>query len=132
MIKSNNSLLYFLASVGLVLITIVFTTIVDRTSSTQNGTDIRARAAASATLKFTATVSAVDSAQGTLTVDNLRFTNKTQGDIGKTLGTWKIIPPRGFILSSVKPGSKVTLSVNPKTFQITSHTLTSTAISVTR
>lgn len=132
MSKSDHSFYYFLASVGLVLITVIFTTVVDRTQSNQGGTDIRARAADPSVLKFTATVSAVDNTERTLTVENLRFANKETGGIPEALGTWKVFPPRGFILSSVKPGSKVTLSVNPKTFQITSHTLTSTAISVTR
>ena len=130
--KKNSSLLYFLASVGLVVVAIIFTAVVDRVRSPQSAADIRARAGQSRALKFTAVVSEVDEAEGTLTVDNLRFADQGRSATIKTLGTWKVTPPARFRLTSVAPGSRVTLSVNPTTFQATTHSFTATEITVNR
>lgn len=130
--KKNSSLLYFLASVGLVIIAIVFTAVVDRVRSPAPSTDIRARAGKSLALKFTAVVSEVNEVEGILTVDNLRFAGQERGAATKTLGTWKVTPPPRFRLSSVAPGSRITLAVNPTTFQTTTHSFTATEITLNR
>lgn len=130
--RKSNTFLYFVASVGLVIVAIIFTTLVDKVKSPETSEDIRARATNSSALKFTATVSSIDEVEGTLTVDNLQFADKGRSTTIKTLGSWKVTPPRNFRLSAVASGSRIMLSVIPTTFQTASHTFTASEITLNR
>lgn len=128
--SGKNSIIFFVGSVFFVLLGILVITILSTRQSNTDTQDVRARAAVSAALKFTGVVNSIDDSSGTLIVDDLQFENAQEGT--KSLGTWTVTPPASFNLSSVSPGSRVTISVVAETFIATSHTMEATAIVPTR
>lgn len=128
MFKSKNALLF--GSVGLIVLAITVTTILERTKQTAGGEDVRARASATGTLTMKGIVSAVDETKGVVIVDNVQF--EDQATTGKNLGTWTVTPPKTFSLASLYSGAKIALTVKPTTFLAATHTLTATEIKVIR
>ena len=127
MFKSKNALLF--GSVGLIVLAITVTTILERTKQTAtSGEDIRTRASATGTLSMRGIVSSVDETQGVVIVDNLQF--DSQGS--KSLGTWTVTPPATVNLASLYPGATISLIVNPTTFLTNTKTLTALEIKLTR
>ncbi len=126
MFKSKNALLF--GSVGLIVLAITVTTLLERTKQTAGGQDVRTRASATGTLNMKGIVSSVDEVNGVVIVDNLQFT----GESAKSLGTWTVTPPANLNLASLSPGASVTLIVNPSTFLAATRTLTALEIKVTR
>lgn len=122
--KGSKSILYFLASVALIIVAIIFTSILDSMRNSAP-TDTRVRAANVNTLKLTAVVAAVDETAGIIVVDNLQF---TKSGTRKNLGTWSVTPPASYTLTKAVPGKKVTLTVDPSTLLASTHTLTATGI----
>ena len=126
MFKSKNTLLF--GSVGLIVLAITVTTILDRTKQTSGGEDVRTRASATGTLNMKAIVSSVDETKGVVIVDNLQF----QSEGSKSLGPWPVPPPATVNLTSLYPGATIPLIVNPATFLASSKTLTATEIKMAR
>ncbi len=115
----------FVGSVVFVILAIGFISLLGSTRSSAPATDTRAKAGITATLKLSGIVSSIDDTKGVIIVNNLQFLDATSN-----LGTWTVTPPSGFIIGSVGPGSRVTLTVNPTTFLAASHTLTATQIKI--
>ncbi|MEK7129807.1 MAG: hypothetical protein AAB803_02195 [Patescibacteria group bacterium] len=128
MFKSKNALLF--GSIGLIVLAITVTTILERTKQTAGGEDVRARASATGTLTMKGIVSAVDETKRVVIVDNVQF--EDQAATGKNLGTWTVTPPGSFNLTSLYTGAKVALIVNPTTFLASTKTLTALEIKVIR
>lgn len=128
MFKSKNALLF--GSVGLIVLAITVTTILERTKQTATNEDVRTRASATGTLIMKGIVSAVDETKGVVMVDNVQF--EDQAASGKNLGTWTVTPPASFNLASLYTGAKVALTVNPTTFLAATRTLTATEIKIQR
>lgn len=126
--KSHNSFLYIGASMFLIVGAIAATAIFRR-NDTSSGTDIRAKAGVSASLRLTGNVSGADDTNGTLTVSNLKFMDSQDTT---TLGTWTVTPPEGSSVSSYPVGANIVLTINPNTFLVTSHTVTATQIVVNK
>lgn len=117
----------FVGSVMFAILAVGFITLLGSTNR-QSTEDVRAKAGATATLKLTGTVSSVDATKGILIVDGMQFLDQTGG----SLGTWTVTPPQSFSLTSVSPGIRVTITVNPTTFIAASHTVTATQITVSQ
>ncbi len=117
----------FIGSVVFIILAIGFISLLGNTRSSVPATDTRAKAGVTATLKLSGIVSSINDTKGVIIVNNLQFLDATSN-----LGTWTVTPPSGFIIGSVGPGSRVTLTVNPATFLAATHTLTATQIKVER
>ncbi len=117
---SKNYTLFFILSVGFVLLSIAFITILGQTSSTDSvSKDIRAKATVQNSMQLTGTVSLVD--VGSLTVDNVRFADN---DSAASMGTFTAFPGSGVSLNNIRVGSTVRLSVDASTFDTQKKTFT--------
>ncbi len=126
--KKSNSLIYIGASLALIIVAILFTTIINNLKNTSGtSVDIRTRASAPSLVRVTGRVSEVKESDGTVIVDELRFKDST-----KNLGTWTVTPPPAFSLLSLFPGANITITVDPPTMMAQSRTLTATEIVVSR
>lgn len=121
---SKNYTLFFVMSVGFVLISIAFISILSQTKKTENGenVDIRAKAGVANSMKVTGVVASYNASENTLTVNNVNFQNANANSPG--MGTWTVVPPvKDFEpLSSV--GKKVTIFVDAASFNTSAKTLT--------
>ena len=122
--------LYFLASIGLVLVAAVITSLVNLAPGP--AVDIRARAGTQNLMTFTATVSSVETVEGVVTVDNLTMVGKEETDTGKNLGTWKLLTPTRFNVASVQTGTTLTIRVPGTGLDIANRTINATEIVVSR
>lgn len=117
---SKNYTLFFILSVGFVLLSIAFITILGQTSSTDSvSKDIRAKATVQNSMQLTGTVSLVDA--GSITVDNVRFADN---DNTASMGTFTAYPGSGVSISNIRIGSTVRLSVDASTFDTQKKTFT--------
>jgi len=124
--KSANLLLFF-GSVGLILVAIVFTIVIEKESGSKTNTtrqDTRARASQSENMKFTGTVGSYDEENRILIVSELKFQDGTD----KSLGTFNITPPDDFSFSKFPSGTKVVISASAPSFKITDKSLTAVEI----
>jgi hypothetical protein len=125
---SKNYTLFFIMSVGFVLISIAFITILGQTSKSGNGdtVDIRAKAGVANAMKVTGTVASYNSSTNLLVVNNINFQNADASSKG--MGTWMVTPPaKDFVPSSVI-GRQVIISVDSATFNTGNKTLTALSI----
>ncbi len=128
--KPSGTLLLF-GSLGLIVAAIAITAVINRTNrGTAAPTDIRAKAGISATLKVIGIVTTVDTANNTVMVDGLRFSDSK--DMGTSLGSWTVTPPPSYNLSLLTPGAHVTITVDPTSFLVANHTLSATQITVSK
>lgn len=123
--NKSNTLLLFIASVGLILIAIVFSSVIDKSKNGDSRPDTRARASKAASMNFLGTVKSFDPATNILTVDNLMFEDSNN----KSLGLWTVTIPKNFNSASFPDGTKIKIAANPVTFQVSSKTLTALEIS---
>ncbi len=122
--NKSNALLLFVASVGLIVVAILFTSIIAKTRDTTVRQDTRAKASAQSMTVFYGKVHSYESTTGTLIVDNLMFDDSN----GKPLGTWNVHVPSNFDASKFPAGSEIRIGANPETFNITENTLTAKEI----
>jgi hypothetical protein len=122
--KKNTSFYIFIASVGLILVAVILTSIIDRVKSNRTP-DIRARASkTTGSMVFTGQTGDYLSDKNILVVNNMKFADS--GD--KSLGTWQITPPNDFRSSQFPAGSNVKITGNPVTFLIVAKTMTALEI----
>ncbi|MBU1327292.1 hypothetical protein KKB64_03805 [Patescibacteria group bacterium] len=124
--KVPNSFIYFFASIGLIVVTIIMGFIIEKTKS--SSTDIRAKAGVINTLKVNGTVTSVDN--GVLTVDNVFFADDSRSGPAVNYGTWEVTPPQGYNAASAGSGTTIAITVETKTFDISSHKLKATKIQI--
>jgi hypothetical protein len=122
--NKSNTLLIFIGSVGLILIAIVFTSVIDKTKNDSKRTDTRARAGKSGSMVFRGTAGTYDSGTNILTVDRLMFEDSQD----KSLGVWSVSTPASFNPAKITPGTRIRITASPVTFQISAKTLTATEI----
>lgn len=115
--QNDRTLMYVSISVGLIIIGIIFTGIINRVKQSQP-TDIRTRAGSSASLQFVGLVANTDTNTNSITVTNLQFANNSQ----QNLGTWTITPPASYNLASLRAGTSIKIGIDPVTFNIETHT----------
>lgn len=121
--------LYFIASVALILVAIVATSIMNKSGG---GGDIRARAGEEGALTFTATVTSVENLEGTLVIDNLMLEENNRSGTEKNLGQWRLMTPTRFNSASAEPGSKLTITVSGSGLDVPNRTINATEVKVTR
>ena len=119
---------FFIGSIGFLILALGFLTILNRTKSSENGTDVRAKAGIVATLKMSADVVSVDDNRGTINVDQLKFQDRGDGQL--SLGAWVVTAPPTVSVGSLAIGDRISLIVDPATFLAETHTLTATEIRV--
>lgn len=118
---SKNYTLFFVLSVGFVLISITFITILGQTSSKDKGTtDIRAKATVQNSMQLQGVVGTVDGT--TLTVTDVSFADN---DSAKPMGTFTVIVPAE---TSVVRGQRVLLYVDSATFNIAEKKFTALSV----
>ena len=125
--KKPSVLVYVGGSVILVMATVAFTAIINRTKP-ESSTDIRAKAGVLSTLKLTGTVVSIDTTKNILTVAQLKFHNQIGESIDTSLGTWTVTPPPAFVLSTLVPGKEVVITADASTFMVDAHAVKATAI----
>lgn len=126
----KNPNIFLIASVALILLAMGVLTILNKTKS--SSTDVRARANSAQALKVIGTVIGVDEANGTVDIANVVFAEKSRSGEAQNLGAWRVTAPAGFNFASAPEGTSVTIGVDPKTFQVTGHTMTALTIDQTK
>lgn len=128
--KSQGNILLF-GSVILIVIAIAVTALINALNKGQSApTDIRAKAGVSSAVKVEGMVTDVDTANGTITVDNVQFEGNKDNE--KNLGSWTVTPPPGFNLASIASGTRVLVTVDSASFLVSSHTTNATSITLIR
>ena len=120
--------MFLIGSVVLILLAIALVAILDKTSPSGSGNDVRARATTQASLSLQGTVSSIDQAKGTLLMDNLLLADANRAGVVQNLGSMVVTAPAGFDFTTVSPGMKVTIGIDSATFKVTSQTVTALTI----
>jgi hypothetical protein len=129
--KKPDSLIYILGLVGLIIVAIITTAIISAVKNNQSApADIRAHAGVIDIVKLTGTVSSTDDAAGTVTVDNVQFSAETRSGPAINYGTWTVTPPASVNLNSLISGKTVTFVVNSASFDVASHKVVASQLSV--
>lgn len=130
--KKPNGLIYIISAVGLIVIGIVTVSIINAVKNTNQsgGTDIRARAAVTNTLKLTGTVSEVVDVEGMIIVSNVQFADTSRSGAAKDYGTWKVIAPTNFAMGTATVGSPITFTIDAKSFNVSSKSVSASVITV--
>lgn len=131
----SNSFLYFFGSVALIFTAVVTTALLNRIRSPAPSQDVRARASVTSLMRLTAVVTSVDEAKGIIVVNGLQFSGSApeslQSLARNIAGEWQV-SALSTNLSTLTPGSRVQLQVNPSTFNIADHALSAAAVTVLR
>lgn len=123
--RRTNSWMYFLGSVGLIVVAILLSALLQRTRGTvTESKDIRARAGNPTALQMTARVVSVDDGKNEVVVDNLQLS----GENSQNLGEWTVTPGPLVNLGALVSGRNITLGVDASTFSIDTHTFTALEI----
>jgi hypothetical protein len=118
---SKNYTLFFILSVGFVLISIAFITILGQTSDRDgSNADIRAKATVQNSMQLEGVVESVD--LGTIIVNNVKFVDNPDA---KPMGTFTVTVPADV---RVSPGQSVALSVDAATFNVPNKSFTALAV----
>lgn len=124
---SKNYTLFFVISVGFVLLSIAFITILGQAGNKNaSPDDIRAKAGVASSVHVTGTVLSYDAAANTMSVANIQFSNASPD--AKTMGTWTVTPRIQDFVPSNYVGKRVDISVDATTFDTGAKTLTAIAI----
>lgn len=117
---SKNYTLFFILSVGFVLLSIAFITILGQTSSTDTvSKDIRAKATVQNSLQLTGTVQTVDATS--FIVENVKFVDNTNA---ATMGTFTATLGPNVNTKNLRTGATVRMSVDASSFNTQGKTFT--------
>lgn len=116
--KKPDSLLYILALAGLIVAAVITTSIIGAVKNNQAGTDIRAKAGVTNTLKLTGIVESADDLKGTVKVLNVQFAQESRSGKAVDYGTWIVTPPNTFEFPTAVPGAKISFTVNSDSFDV--------------
>ncbi|MEK7577661.1 MAG: hypothetical protein AAB492_03555 [Patescibacteria group bacterium] len=130
--KKPNSLIYLISAFGLIVVGIITVAIINAVKNTNQsgGTDIRARAAVTNTLKLTGIVSEVVDVEGMIIVSNVQFADTSRSGAAKDYGTWKVLTPTNFVMSTAVVGSPISFTIDAKSFNVTSKSVSASVITV--
>ncbi len=130
--KRSTGFFYFFGSIVLLVFAIIFIAIFNKVNQSGTSNDLRARAGTTNTLQFLAVVSSVDTAKGFIMVDNLQLASESRSGSAKNYGIWEVTVPVQFNLSQAIPGSVIAIRVDAKTFDVASHKLLATDVTLSR
>lgn len=129
--KKSNNLLYIIVIVGILVTGIVTTAIINAIKNNQSSpTDIRARAGVVNIVKLTGTISDVNFSGGTLTVANTQLSQETRSGPVTNYGTWTVTVPQSFNIATAQVGREVTFVVDSNSFDVASHKVTASQVTV--
>lgn len=120
--KSNTSLILIALSALLIVGGIVITSFINNNQS--GSSDIRAKAGQESGVRYQAVVSDINQDEGIVIVDSVT----PYDNPGNNFGQWSVIPPSGYNFASMPIGTTVILTIDGKTFNITTHTMTAKKI----
>jgi hypothetical protein len=132
MVVTGRSNLLLLGSLVLIILGIALASLVNRFTSPGSESDIRAHAAAANRLKIYATVAIVNTEENTIGVSDIYFTEDSRSGEAKNLGSWNVTIPSDFRLTTVNPGSKIVIEVDPLAFNIAGHIIKATSIKLVK
>ena len=130
--KRPDSLIYIIALAGLIVAGIITTSIINAVKSNQTGTDIRAKAGVTNTLKFSGIVNSINDLDATIIVDDVQLSKESRSGNPVNYGSWTVTPPQTFSLSSAVPGSAITFTVNADEFSVSSKHVVASDIKIGR
>lgn len=120
---SRNYTLFFIVSVGFVLICIAFITILGQTTNKEgDNSDIRAKATVTNSLRLVGFVNSVDTSLRTVVVSSVKFENKEKESAD--MGVWTVTLPKEVSASNVRTGKRVVISADAAQFDVATKTLT--------
>jgi len=124
---SRNYTLFFIFSVGFVLICIAFITILGQTTNKDGqNSDIRAKATVANSLRLVGVIDSIDPAAQTVVVSGLKFENKETETAD--MGTWIVTLPREVVASSLRVGKRAAISADASLFDASNKTLTAVGL----
>ncbi len=130
--RKPDSLLYFAALAALVIVGIITTSIINAIKTNNAGTDIRAKAGVTSTLKFSGVVSQINDVDGSIVIDNMQLSAESRSGSAVDYGTWTVTPPRTFVAGSAPPGTRVSFTVSSDKFDVSSKHATAAEMTVVR
>lgn len=129
--KKSDSLIYIAALCGLIVVAIVTTAIIGAVKNNQGApADIRARAGVVNIVKLTGTVSDVNTTDGLVTVANVQLSPESRSGPAANYGTWTVTPPTSFNIISLTPGRTVSFVVNSASFDVATHQVVASQMSI--
>ncbi len=129
--KRPDNLLYLAAICGLVIAGIITTAIISAVKNNQAApADIRARAGVVDIVKLTGTVTDTSSTDNTVTVANVMLSAESRSGPAVNYGTWTVTPPRSISISSLLPGKTVNFVVSAASFDVATHKVVASQMSM--
>lgn len=116
--KKPDSLIYIIALAGLIVAAVITTSIIGAVKNNQGGTDIRAKAGVTNTLKLTGVVASTDDLARTIKILNVQFAQESRSGKAVDYGTWIVTPPDTFTFATAVPGAKISFTVNSDSFDV--------------
>lgn len=119
---SKNYTVFFIFSVGFVLASIAFVTVLQQTSKKEGvSSDIRAKATVQNSIKLVGVITGTQSDNGTITVSDVRFQDATPD--AKSMGNFTVTVPANTPSSDLRVGGRVLLAVDAATFNAGAKTM---------
>lgn len=116
--KKPDTLIYIIALAGLIVAAVITTSIIGAVKNNQSGTDIRAKAGVTNTLKLTGVVENADTLTSTIKVRNVQFAQESRSGKAVDYGTWVVTPPNTFTFATAVPGTNISFTVNSDSFDV--------------
>ncbi len=128
-----DSLIYIMALVGLIVAGVITTAIINSVKNNQSApADIRARAGVINIVKLTGTVTDTSSANGTITVAGVQLAPESRSGPAVNYGTWTVTPPQSVSISSLAPGQAVNFVVDAASFDVATHKVVASELTVSK
>lgn len=129
--KKPDSLIYLMALVGLIIAGAVTTAIINSVKNNQTApADIRARAGVINIVKLTGTVTDTSIADSTITVANVQLAPESRSGPAVNYGSWKVTPPLSVSIASISPGQTVNFVVEAASFDVATHKVVASELTV--
>ena len=119
---TDRTLLYIGISLFAIFLGIVSISVINRVKS--GSSEVRARASATAGVKYIGSVVANNPDSGTVIVTDVQPYN----NLTLNFGQWTVSPPSGYNYATYPVGTNITMTVDPKTFAIDKRTFTAKEI----
>lgn len=120
----NKTYLFVFGSIILILLGIALVAIISKSAPAGSSSDIRARAGTQNALKFVGVVASIDEGQGTIQVADIQLADSSRSGDAQNYGNWTVTTPPTFNFASISQGSRVTIGVDPSTFNVANHAVT--------
>lgn len=131
--KRPDSLTYIAILLVCIVVAAITTAIISSVKNNQAApADIRARAGIVDIVKLTGTLTNIDTAKGILTVNNVTLAPDSRTGPATNYGTWTVTPPQSFNLSAAVTGKTITFTINADSFDVASHNVVASQVTVSK